>query len=44
MKKNFQVEKTVEKIKLACQSTAKKLVPCVQSSGVDIEKRKVGLA
>jgi len=34
------VEKTVEKIKLACHSTAKKLIPCVQSSGADIEKRK----
>lgn len=38
------VEKTVEKIKIACQNTTKKLMPCVQSNGPDLEKRKKKLA
>eukprot|EP00794_Sanderia_malayensis_P009068 gene9068-10036_t len=38
------VEKTVEKMKIACQNTTKKLVPCIQSNGIDVEKRRKKLA
>ena len=38
----IQVEKNVEKIKMACTTTSKKLNMCMLSSGPDAERRKVG--
>ena len=39
---HIQVEKNVEKIKMACTTTSKKLNMCMLSSGPDAERRKVG--
>ena len=36
-----QVEKTVDKIKHACQTTNKRLAASMQGSGMDFEKRLV---
>lgn len=37
---SFQVDKTVEKIKHACQTTSKKLYSCMQNKEGDNEKSR----
>lgn len=37
----FQVEKTLDKIKVACTNTSKKIHMCQLSTGPDNERRKV---